>query len=78
MGTAADQLLDRVSWRSGHRPKWWPDVAVRTFVTGLHREMTLDAALEACRVRFGSERAPKRSSLARFWQRLDQARGWQS
>lgn len=72
------ELIHLATWSSGRRPVWWADVPVRTFVAGLHREMTIDAALDACRERFGASRAPKRTSLASFWKRLDQARGMQS
>ncbi|MGL5447483.1 MAG: BRO-N domain-containing protein [Rhabdaerophilum sp.] len=59
----------------GKRPAFWGDFEVRDFVTLLHRQSTLAAAVAACRARFGAERSPSRSAVHRYWLRLDVARG---
>jgi hypothetical protein len=60
-------------WPNGHRPHFWHDVEVRTEVIALHRTMTFDAAVKHLRERFGA-RAPSRSSLGKFWLKLDKQR----
>jgi hypothetical protein len=58
-------------WNIGKRPKWWFDIEVRGMVGALHRQCTIDRALALIEARVGEERAPTRSSMGRFWQRLD-------
>ncbi|MFC5421438.1 hypothetical protein ACFPOB_17915 [Bosea eneae] len=55
----------------GRRPSWWQDGEVRDLVTRLHRLLEIDQAVALCRKRFGIERAPSRSSLNRYWMKLD-------
>lgn len=65
--------LDRGDGRRRHqrRPKWWSDLPVRSAIIDLHRQTTLDEAVELLLVKFGEVRAPSRSSLGRFWLQLD-------
>jgi hypothetical protein len=60
--------------RVQRRYRWWGDMAVREAVIRRHRQMTLDCALAEISEEFGVERAPGRTSMHRFWQRLDTAR----
>jgi hypothetical protein len=53
------------------RPKFWADVEVRGLVLTTHRQMTVDGARAVIVTRCGKERAPSRTSLHRFWMRLD-------
>lgn len=53
------------------RPKFWADVEVRGLVMTTHRQMTVDRARAVIVERCGEERAPSRTSLHRFWMRLD-------
>lgn len=53
------------------RPKFWADVEVRGLVMTTHRQMTVDGARAVIVERCGEERAPSRTSLHRFWIRLD-------
>lgn len=56
-------------------PKFWPDGPVRNQAIELYRMMTLDKAVAVLCERFGQDRAPSRSSLNRFWLRLDSFNG---
>ncbi len=58
--------------RSGRRPKFFGDVEVRERLVELHRDVTLEAAVADCRERFGDERTPSTSAVARFWRYLDE------
>lgn len=62
-------------WRQGRRPNFWPDLPVRTLLTGAHRQMPIATALEICRREFGEARTPSRSGLHRYWMVLDRVRG---
>jgi hypothetical protein len=62
-------------WTAGHRPRWWHDYDVRVCMILTHREMTIDRALAALIERFGEDRSPGRSSIGRFWKRLDRLNG---
>jgi transposase len=58
---------------SGNRmrwPSWYHDKPVLEAVLRTHRQAELDRVVEELQERFGT-RAPTRSSLGRFWQRLD-------
>lgn len=55
----------------GRRPSWWQDTEVAVFATRLHRLVEIGQAVELCRERFGIERAPSKSSLHRYWMKLD-------
>lgn len=57
--------------RPGRRAKFWHDVEVRGFLLAMHRQATIDQVRERCIQAFGEERAPARSAIHRFWQRLD-------
>lgn len=57
--------------RSGRRPKFFADVAVRDRLVELHREVTIEAAVADCRQRFGAARTPSASAIQRFWSYLD-------
>jgi hypothetical protein len=66
---ADDQLLAQV-FRSNNVPSWSRNVRLRTFLTEVHRQMPIeDARAEAFR-RFGAA-APSKSSIHRYWARLD-------
>ncbi|PTS73828.1 hypothetical protein DBR17_17940 [Sphingomonas sp. HMWF008] len=56
--------------RRQSRPRWWGDLEVREAVVATHRQATVDAACALLSARYG-DRAPTRSSLARFWLQLD-------
>ncbi|MFN3749349.1 MAG: hypothetical protein ACK4SJ_11760 [Sphingorhabdus sp.] len=56
------------------RPRWWYDLEVRSAAIEHHRQMPIDVAVAVIRNFFGKERAPSRSSLARFWLQLDEVR----
>lgn len=58
-------------WKTGRRPKWWSDIEVRAAALSIYRQMSLDEGVAILRDRLGTERAPSRSSLHRFWQTLD-------
>lgn len=62
-------------WQTGRRPDFWRDIEVREFLTTVHRQMTLNDAMGISKDRFGPDRTPSRSSIQRFWARLDQVRG---
>ncbi|MGH7027831.1 hypothetical protein [Brevundimonas sp.] len=62
-------------WQTGHRPRWWSDADVRTCVILMHRQMQLDQVVAVITERYGEERAPSRSSIHRFWLRLDALNG---
>jgi hypothetical protein len=54
-----------------HLPPWWPLVEVRRYLIGQHGFVTLDMARAHLVAQLGSKRAPSRSAIHRFWQRLD-------
>ena len=56
------------------RFRWWGDVQVREAIIRHHRQMTIDRAVATISEECGSDRAPSRSSLGRFWKMLDQNR----
>jgi|GEM_PF-5489018 len=64
-----------VEWPSGRRPSWWGDIEVRSFLTSMHRQATLDQICDMARQKFGEDRAPSRSSLNRYWMRLESKAG---
>ena len=57
--------------RSGRRPKFFADTDVRERLVELHRDVTIEAAVADCRTRFGADRTPSKSAVARFWRYLD-------
>jgi hypothetical protein len=56
------------------RPRWWYDLEVRAAAIEHHRQMPIAVAVAVIRNFHGKERAPSRSSLARFWLQLDEVR----
>lgn len=59
----------------GHRyPNFWADIEVRNALIDLHREVTIERARSIIVERFGAGRAPSKSALQRFWQRVDELR----
>lgn len=62
-------------WRNGRRPRWWHNVAMRTFLAQCHRQMTLSDCLDQAGQRFGARDLPSASSLWRFWAKLDRVFG---
>lgn len=58
-------------WSNGRRPPWWGDLEIREFLTRQHRQSGLVETENLGRARFG-ERCPAKSSIHRYWQRLDQ------
>ncbi|PZU56614.1 MAG: hypothetical protein DI547_16195 [Sphingobium sp.] len=55
-----------------HRnPAFWSDLEVRQLVVEMHRQVTINAALEIIAQRVGAERTPTKSAIARAWKRLD-------
>lgn len=67
--THSDSLFGHMKWQ--RRPVWWQDTEVRGAVLTSHRQMTLNQARAAMIEAFGEPRAPSRSSIHRFWMRLD-------
>jgi len=63
------------SRKRNQRPGWWRDVEVRTLLVACHRQMTIDQCRMVLRELVGPDRTPSRSSMGRFFQRLDAARG---
>jgi hypothetical protein len=57
-------------WSNGRRPIWWHDIEVRNFITTTHRQMALYQVQSEAERLFGN-RAPKKSSIHRYWMRLD-------
>lgn len=55
----------RIAW-----PRWFYDKDVLSAVVRLHRQAPVDRVIELLEANFGY-RAPSRSSLGRFWLRLD-------
>jgi hypothetical protein len=65
-----DQQVASQIFRGNKVPTWWWNTGVRDFLTGAHRRMRIeDARAEAVR-RFGAA-APSKSSIQRYWARLD-------
>ncbi|MES2434218.1 MAG: DNA-binding domain-containing protein [Pseudomonadota bacterium] len=58
-------------WSNGRRPAWWGDLEIREFLTRQHRQSGLVETQNLGRTRFG-DRCPAKSSIHRYWQRLDQ------
>lgn len=73
IGEASGELTRVLPFRSGRRPDWWGNRALRGFVTEAHRQMTLAACVAECRGRFGQ--APSVSALQRYWALLDRTLG---
>ena len=61
-------------WSNGRRPKWWSNLPLRSLLTELHRQVMLDEAVEEAERQFGAG-CTSRSSVARYWARLDAVRG---
>lgn len=61
--------------RKQRNPKCWADLPVREAIIALHRQMTLARANEEIALKFGADRAPSKSALARIWKQLDLIRG---
>lgn len=57
--------------KHGRRPSWWQDSEVALLVTRLHRLVEIRQAVSLCRDRFGSERAPSKTSVHSYWMKLD-------
>jgi len=53
-------------------PKFWGDIEVRKTVTDLYRRVTLAEARKAIISEYGKDRAPSKSAIHRFWQKIDQ------
>lgn len=74
MTKSCHRLMTAKEWRRRHLPgplsKVLIDADVRDFVLRGLKTMTFGALEIACRDRFGRDRAPSRSSLHRFWKRL--------
>ncbi len=70
-GGLAELVAQLPVWDSGRRPSWWGDLQVRTFLTDTYRQTTLDQAVREATLLFGTARAPSRSAISRYWQRLD-------
>lgn len=69
------ELTNLPIWKNGRRPKFWSDIDVRTLLTTMHRQMTIQQAWETCLARFGAARTPCKSALHEYWQRLDSVYG---
>lgn len=55
--------------------RYWRDHEVRGLMIALHRQMTLDDAVDEISAQVGCDRTPSRSALQRIWKQLDKARG---
>ena len=73
--TLARRVTHLPVWRNGRRPGFWSDIEVRTFLTAMHRQVTIAEARAASIERYGPERTPSQSSLHRYWMALDQVSG---
>jgi hypothetical protein len=71
LGRKPPPSLGDVVFSDGHRPKFWRDAEVRSFVIHSHRRSTLDEASAEARKLFGPERAPSKSAINRVWLRID-------
>lgn len=69
LGNASAELTHILPYSSGRRPNWWSHRALRSYVTEVHRQMTVPECLAECRRRFGT--APSQASLYRYWLLLD-------
>ena len=58
--------------RPGRRPQAFGDVEVRQHILMTHRQGRIDDVLAGMRERFGPTRTPSRSTLHRWWVRLDE------
>ncbi|MBA4792308.1 MAG: hypothetical protein H2041_01435 [Phenylobacterium sp.] len=58
--------------RPGRRPALFGDVEVRQHILATHRQGRIDDVLAGMRERFGPARTPSRSTLHRWWLRLDE------
>lgn len=67
----AETMAHKPIWANGRRPKWWSHIGVRAVLTSAHRQMTIEGALWRVRHLFGAAQVPSRSSVGRYWQRLD-------
>lgn len=65
----AAQKMARAGSLHHKPPAFWSDLEVRGRAIKWHRQMTVREALERMQCEIG--RAPSKSALARFWQRLD-------
>jgi len=61
---------NRAPWVSSRRPRWWRNRELRLFLTLAHRQMPLGRVEQIAVEHFGPG-APKRSTIGRYWQRLD-------
>lgn len=61
---------EREIWSGRIGPRWWRNAAMREFFTLARSEFTLDAAYREGLRRFG-RKCPGRSTVARYWQKLD-------
>lgn len=66
---------ETVLQRRCRHPSWWHDTEVREFVISMYRQATLNQILDMARQKFGEDRTPSRSSLNRYWLRLDSKAG---
>ena len=57
---------------SGPRFGFWYDREVRVFLEDVYGTCTIKQTAEAVRARFGRARAPSKSAICRYWQRLDE------
>ncbi len=71
-GLPAPALLTAATVGNLSLPKFWPDRPIREAVIDAHRQMTISELRDRLTSQFGAGRAPSRSSIGRFWQRLDQ------
>ena len=73
MPALAREVTHMPIWSNGMRPCWFSNLDLRSFVTGCHRQMTVKQCCDEAQKRFGV--GPSRSSLSRYWLKLDHVVG---
>lgn len=73
----AVQNVDDVLNFGRRAPSWWADTEVRDFLAGAYGDLTLAQTAAAGQAKYGY-RCPSKSTIHRFWQRLDAARAVES
>lgn len=58
---------------NGRRPGFWADSEVLRALTVLYRQVTIEQAATAVRELCGTDRAPGKSSVQRYWAVIDKA-----
>lgn len=68
-----DALAEMAVLDGGRRPAWWDDRDIRRFLTASHRQKAVRIVIQEGAAIFGPGFASQ-SSVARYWQRVDEAK----